>query len=141
MVLGACATPAPPSPTPAAPKPLFDRLGGEPAVRAVVGAAFGNIAADGRINYLFAMSDLARVQEKLYEQICEVAGGPCHYSGRDMVSTHAHLAITDAQFDALVEDVVKALDQFHVPAAEKGELLAPLAALRDDIVTVRSAER
>jgi len=139
----ACATtPAPlPAQKPTTPRSLYDRLGGEAAIRAVVGDAIANVAADDRIGYLFGMSDLNRTSEKLYEQICEVSGGPCHYSGRDMVSVHARLAITDAQFDALVEDIVKSLDKHQVPAAEKNELLAPFAGLRDDIVTVRQVAR
>lgn len=141
----ACATSATPASAPAsatsAPRSLFERLGGETAIRAVVSDALANVAADDRINYLFAMSDLGRVSEKLYEQVCEVAGGPCHYSGRDMVSVHARLAITDAQFDALVGDIVKSLDRFKVPPAEKNELLAPFGGLRDQVVTVRQAVR
>jgi hemoglobin len=70
----------------------------------------------------------------LVEQICAATGGPCTYTGKDMVTVHTGMKINDAQFDALVEDLVVSLDKFQVPAAEKGELLGALGAMRGDIV-------
>ena len=51
-----------------------------------------------------------------------------------MKTTHAGMKITTAAFNALVEDLVKALDTFNVPAREKGELLAVLGPMKSDIV-------
>ena len=62
-------------------------------------------------------------------------GGPEKYTGRDMKTTHAGLKITMADFKALVDDLVKSLDQFKVPQKEKDELLAILGPLNKDIVT------
>ena len=53
-----------------------------------------------------------------------------------MKTTHAGMKVSNADFDALVEDLVKALDTFKVPAAEKGELLGLLGSMRKDIVGV-----
>jgi hemoglobin len=52
-----------------------------------------------------------------------------------MKSTHAHLGITQADFDALVEDLVKSLDKFQVAQAEQDELLQILGPMKSDIVT------
>ena len=68
------------------------------------------------------------------EQICAGTGGPCTYTGRDMKSAHAGMGITDAQFNALVEDLVKSLDKFKVPEKEKGELLGILGPMKPSIV-------
>ena len=57
------------------------------------------------------------------DQVCEASGGPCKYTGRSMKAAHAGMRITDAEFNALVEDLVKSLDKFKVPAKEKNELL------------------
>jgi hemoglobin len=70
----------------------------------------------------------------LAEQICAGTGGPCKYTGRDMKSAHRGMNITEAQFNALVEDLVKTLDNLNVPAKEKGELLAILGPMKPDIV-------
>lgn len=113
---------------------LYDRLGGKPAIEAVVGQFLQNVVADDRINGFFANVDAADLQTKLVDQICEASGGPCTYTGRDMATTHKGLGITDDDFNALVEDLVAALDQFNVPEREKNELLGALGPMKGDIV-------
>jgi hemoglobin len=115
-------------------KPLYDRLGGKPAIQAVVDDFIGNVAADTRINRRFAGSNLPRLKTMLADQICEASGGPCTYAGRSMREAHAGMKITDAEFTALVEDLVKSLDKFEVPAPEKHELLAALGGMKPQIV-------
>jgi hemoglobin len=51
-----------------------------------------------------------------------------------MKTTHAGMGIKDAEFDALVEDLVQSLDKHKVPAAEKQELLGILGPMKADIV-------
>jgi len=113
---------------------LYERLGKKPALEAVVTDFLGNVAADRRINARFVLSDVADLKAKLVEQICAATGGPCTYSGRGMKEVHAHMGITGADFQALVEDLTKSLDTFKVPAREKNELLTALASMRGDIV-------
>jgi hemoglobin len=115
-------------------KSLYDRLGGQPAITAVVDDFVGNVAADARINRFFARTDIPRLKRLLVEQICQGTGGPCTYTGRDMKTAHAGMGITDAQFNALVEDLVKSLDKFKVPEKEKGELLGILGPMKPSIV-------
>ncbi len=115
-------------------KPLFDRLGGKPAVEAVVDDFLGRVAKDERINSGFAVGDVPRLRQRLVELVCAGTGGPCVYSGRDMKTAHAGMRITNAQFDALVGHLVATLDKFKVPAQEKGELLGILGPMRGAIV-------
>src|SRR3984893_15043069 len=115
-------------------KSLYDRLGGQGAITAVVDDFVGNVAADNRINRFFARTDIPRLKRLLVEQICAGTGAPCPYTGRDMKTAHAGMAITDAQFNALVEDLVKSLDKFNVPAREKSELLGILGSMKPSIV-------
>ena len=121
-------------------KSLYDRLGGKKALAAVVDEFVGRVAADTRINKYFmaAASDPKRLAEfkmKLVDQICEASGGPCKYKGKDMKTAHAGMGITSADFDALVQDLVGALDKFNVGAAEKQQLLGVLGPMKKDIVT------
>jgi hemoglobin len=115
-------------------KSLYDRLGGQGAVVAVVDDFVANVAADNRINKFFAKTDIPRFKKLLADQICAGTGGPCTYTGRDMKSAHAGMGINDAQFNALVEDLVKSLDKFKVPEKEKGELLGVLGPMKPSIV-------
>jgi hemoglobin len=113
---------------------LYDRLGGQPAITTVVDDFIGNVAADSRINGRFAGANIPRLKQLLVEQICAASGGPCTYTGRDMVSAHRGMNISEGEFNALVGDLVKSLDKFKVPAKEKGELLSALGAMKPDIV-------
>lgn len=118
----------------AAEKSLYDRLGGKSSISAVVDQFVTNVAADTRINGRFATTDIRKLKGHLVDQVCMATGGPCTYSGRDMRTTHAGMKISNGDFEALVEDLVKSLNTFKVPAREKGELLDLLGPMRKDIV-------
>src|SRR3954468_7250762 len=124
------ATPPPPT----TPKPLFDRLGGKPAVEAVVDEFLTRVAADKRINGRFFNTDVTRLRGLLVEFVCSATGGPCQYTGRDMKTSHAGMQLVEEEFNALVEDLVGALDKFNVPKKEKDELLGALGPLAKEIV-------
>lgn len=115
-------------------KSLYERLGGKPAIQAVVDDFVANVAADARINRYFASANIARLKAQLVDQICEAAGGPCRYTGQNMRDAHRGMGVSSAAFDALVEDLVKSLDKFKVPQKEKGELLSVLGPMKQDIV-------
>ncbi len=119
---------------------LYELIGGEAAVAAVVDEFVKNVAEDTNINWFFAHSDIDKLKANLRDQICAATGGPCTYTGGDMVSVHAGMAITDAQFDYLVGDLLKALDTLGVPYALDGSatidpLLFALVGMKGDIVT------
>ena len=115
-------------------KSLYDRLGGKPAIQAVVDDFIGNVAADARINKRFANANVPRLKTMLVDQICEASGGPCKYTGASMLDAHRGMNISDAEFTALVEDLVKSLDKFKVPSQEKTELLTALGGMKGQIV-------
>jgi len=118
----------------AAQKTLYERLGGQAAIVAVVDDFVANIAADKRINHFFAKADATRVKAKLVEQICAGTGGPCTYTGKDMKSVHKGMGIGERDWDAMLQDLDKTLKKFKVPKKEKRELLAVLAPTKPDIV-------
>jgi hemoglobin len=115
-------------------KSLYERLGGKPAITAVVDDFVGRVATDPRINGRFAATDIPRLKTLLVEQICQASGGPCTYTGRSMKATHAGMGVSSADFDALVGDLVATLNKFKVPEREKNELLAALGPMKGDIV-------
>jgi len=118
---------------------VYKSLGGKKAIVAVVDDFVGRVAADSRINGFFkdTASDPARLaafKKNLSDQICEATGGPCKYKGKDMKSAHAGMGISSGDFDALVEDLVAALDKFHVKEQDKNALLGALGPMKSDIV-------
>jgi hemoglobin len=125
---------------PPASKDLYARLGGLKAIEAVVDDFLARLTADARITSnakvtgRLAAIHLPSLRQHVIDQVCQVTGGPCRYTGRDMKSSHAGLEITKAQWDAAVEDLVATLDKFQVGAKEKAELLAILGPLEKDVV-------
>jgi len=132
-LLAGCAT-TEQKPMAAQEKSLYERLGGKAAITAVVDDFVGRVAADNRINSFFATTDIPRLKMNLVNQICEASGGPCKYTGQDMKTTHRGMGITNAQFDALVGDLVATLDEFKIAEKEKNELLSVLGPMRKDIM-------
>ena len=120
-------------------KSLYTRLGGKAGIKKVVNDFVGNCATDTRINKFFAdtakdKKRLAKFKTNLVNQICQASGGPCKYTGKDMKTAHKGMGITEADFNALVEDLVKALDSNHVGQTEKDQLLGALGPMKGDIV-------
>ena len=120
-------------------KSLYDRLGGKKAITAVVDEFVSRVAGDKRINAFFAATAgdkgrLAKFKGNLVDQICQASGGPCKYMGKDMKAAHMGMGVSSADFDALVEDLVGALDTFKVGAHEKEQLLGALGPMKADIV-------
>jgi hemoglobin len=118
---------------------LYDRLGGKPAVTAVASGLVDRILQDSRVNGWFvhaaaSSENAAAYKAKLSDFVCQATGGPCKYSGMDMVTAHRGRKVTSAAFDAVVEDLIAVLDKLGVKSAEKNELLALLAPLKSSIV-------
>ena len=135
---GACPKAAAAATAAAPAKPsLYRRLGGREGIALVVDQFVANVVADDRVNARFkAMQPAAvfRLRSNLADQICDATGGPCSYLGADMKKVHAGMNITDAEWNATVENLVKALDKLNVGATEKNELLGLLGPMKNDIV-------
>ena len=118
---------------------LYERLGGINAISAVVDQFITNVVGDNVINARFAetVANPSRAQllrNNLIDQICAGAGGPCQYKGKNMVEAHTGMNITEAEFNALVGDLVAALNSLNVPQKEQDDLLAILGPMQTDIV-------
>ena len=135
VIFTACAS-APSSDAPSAPT-LYQRLGGREPIKQVVDDFVANLVADPRVNGRFKGLDAAKVaklQTNLADQICDATGGPCAYLGKDMKATHTGMGITEAEWNATVEDLVKSLNKFKVGPKEQQELLSALGGMKKNIV-------
>lgn len=128
MLAAGCATPRGAGTTP------YTQMGGAAGIEAIVDDLLVKIVDDDRINVQFANTDLVRFREKLIEQLCVEAGGPCTYTGLSMQESHAGRGIDDVQFNALVEDLVDVMEARKVPIAAQNRLLRRLAPMHRDIV-------
>jgi len=121
---------------------LYTRLGGEPKISKVVDDFVANMILSPKIRQQhkehFLKGDVATLKRKLIDQIGEASGGPEHYTGKSMKLAHEGMGLTNADFNATVEALSKALDQNDVPKKEKDELLALLAPMKADVVEVKA---
>ena len=110
-------------------------FGGKDGMTAIVDTFMDNMMADPRTQPFFEGKDLVRIKRELTEQFCVILGGDCIYSGRDMRTTHAGLKIDRNNFNALVEDLQRAMDTHKVPFRSQNKLLAILAPMHREAVT------
>jgi hemoglobin len=125
-------------------KSLYDRLGGETAVRAVVEDFVARAAADEKVNFArkgvaghewqATPENVQKLKERLVQFVGVATGGPQKYEGQDMGTVHKGMKITDAQFDALAADLKASLDALKVPAKEQAEFLEIVGSTRGVIV-------
>jgi hemoglobin len=116
-------------------KTLYEAMGGETVLRSAVAHFADNVVADDRINFTFAEANMDKFRQLLFEQFCNLSGGPCKYTGRDMRSSHVKLHINNAEFNALAEDLYIGLSQAGVPYRLQNRLMALLAPMQHEIVT------
>lgn len=126
MLLSACATTSQQS--------LYQALGGQAGVEALVDRVTDIAHNDERIGFLFEDTDFPYFKARLTEQICELSGGPCEYTGLDMVDAHSGMEITRAEFNYFVEDLQLAMDQVGLDVPTQNRLLGLLVPMHADVI-------
>jgi len=115
---------------------LYDRLGGHDAIAAVARTVFGNHCKNELIQSRYAGSDPEQVIQKVTEFMCAGFGGKEEYTGEDMLTAHTGMNISETEFNAVVDDVLSALETHNVGQREKDEILCALWSMRPEIVHV-----
>jgi len=122
---------------------LYDRLGKEPAIKAVVDDFVTRAAQDPKVNFFRqgqprewkpSDADVSTFKTRLIEFISMATGGPQKYSGKDMKTVHTGMKITNDEFNALAADLAASLTKLGVQAKEQAELIAIVETTRKDIV-------
>ena len=114
---------------------LYQDLGGQAGIDKFVDASVDNYLADPRIKDIFSESNMDRIRAEFKVQFCEISGGPCQYAGHNMTAAHKGLHLTNADFNAVVEDLQAAMDSCNIPFATQNRFLARLAPMQHQVVT------
>ena len=120
---------------------LYDRLGGVYAIASVVDEFIERLLVNDTLNANSAIADArsavpkAGLKYQVTAMVAWATGGPESYTGRSMLESHAHLGITEAEWDEMASIFVAVLNDFNVPAAEQEELLAIVGTTKADIVS------
>lgn len=114
---------------------LFADLGGQAGIDRIVDLSVENYLADDRIKAVFEESNMDRIREQFKVQFCQIAGGPCVYKGHSMEAAHKGLKLTNADFNAVVEDLQAAMDKAGISFPVQNRFLARLAPMQRHVVT------
>lgn len=121
------------------PKSLYERLGGREGITAladdIVDAHMRNPQIQAR--YLPLKDDpenLKKIKGQLIDFVCAGSGGNEQYTGRDMITTHKGMNVSDAEYMAATNDIMKTLDQHNIDEESKKDMLAIVYSLKDEIV-------
>jgi hemoglobin len=113
---------------------LYERLGGRSGVAAISDLLIDRVSADVRLGRSFKDADLGRIKRLLAEQLCDLSGGPCHYSGDSMREVHAGHHISEAEFYGMVDALRTILKERRVGIAATNQLLRLLAPMKREVV-------
>ena len=119
---------------------VYERLGGAAAIHAVVGGFYERVAADPELAPFFVDTAMGAQRRRLAAFVAAATGGPA-YRGRSVREAHADLGITQAHFDAVAGHLVAELTAAGVDAELIDEVVALVAPLAGEVVTVRVARR
>ncbi len=113
---------------------LYQALGGEVGVQRLVDEVVRELHADKRINALFVNTDDAYFKARLIEQICELSGGGCEYTGLAMEEAHSGMGLTETDFNYFVEDTRIGMTRAGISIGAQNRLLALLQPMHGDTV-------
>lgn len=114
---------------------IYDAIGGAPSVSAAVDKFYVRVLDDPQLAPFFEGVDMERLKAHQRKFIAAAIGGPEIYEGRDMGAAHAHLGVSDSDFEAVVGHLVVTLEELGVPQDVIGEIGAAVAPLQTQIVT------
>lgn len=118
-------------------KSLYERLGGYDAINAVVDDLLPRLAGDAELGRFWQNrgdDGIARERQLLIDFLCNSAGGPKYYTGRDMSLSHKGMGIGESDWGRFIGHLTATLDAFSVPDTERGQVLAFIESTKSDIV-------
>jgi hemoglobin len=122
------------------PKSLYERLGGAYPISAVVDTFIDLLLVNDTLNANPAIKaardriPAAGLKFHVSTLVCQTTGGPCRYTGRAMKPAHAHLNISEKEWQAMLADFRRALNNYRVPEKEQQELVTIVESTKKDIV-------
>ncbi|GAC1347685.1 MAG: group 1 truncated hemoglobin [Acetobacteraceae bacterium] len=114
---------------------LFADLGERSGLERIIDRATEIWTKDPAVAATFDDTNLPRFKRLFVDQLCQLTGGGCTYTGRAMHEAHKGLHLDTRQFNVVVEDLQVAMDELNVPFSTQNRLLALLAPMYRDVVS------
>lgn len=116
---------------------LYERLGGSEGIKRIASDALDNHLANPRIKSRYeSVEDLEAVRSGAANFFIAATGGPDVYKGKNMLDTHKGMNIDEAEFMAVVDDILHSLAKNNIAQREQEEVLFALYSLRKEIIFV-----
>ena len=122
--------------TTAAEHTIYEAIGGDTALVAVVDDFYGRVLADPGLAGFFAGTNMTRLKGRQVEFFAAALGGPLPYTGASIRDAHQGRGIAQRHFDLVAGHLVASLVAAGVPDATVSQIVAAVAPLASDIVTV-----
>jgi len=117
------------------PVTLYERLGGHDGITRLVTDIVDNHYRNPLIKTRFEqIKDRAAVERHSAEFLCAGSGGPQAYSGRDLLTTHKGMNISEQELVAAIDDIVMAMNKNQLDASVQNEVVAILYSLKGDVL-------
>ena len=113
---------------------LFEEMGGHSTITTLTENFVDEISRNQKIFKYFERSDAVRFKQKFSEHICMLSGGPCEYTGDNMVDVHTGMNISEHDFNLGVELLINAMNRSDIPHTTQNKILATLVPHRQDII-------
>ena len=114
---------------------LFEKLGGSPAIEAVVKAFYQRVLGDPDLEGFFANTDMDQQTRSQIAFLTMALDGPNAYNGRPMKEAHDGMGITEMHFDRFAGHLVAALKAAGVCDDDVNEVVALVGPLKRQIVS------
>jgi len=112
---------------------LFEQLGGEPELRAIVDDFIDRCFDDVMIGFLFARAERQRIKRFEYEHAAKNLGAAIEYGGRPLDEAHRPHRIFGGQFDRRRQILLETLRDHGAPDEVVEAWLAHQDSLRSMI--------
>ena len=119
------------------PETLYKRLGSHEGITKLV-----NDAVDLHLNNPLVKTrfdntqDIEHAKKMSVEFFCAGSGGPETYSGRDLITAHKGMNISEQEFIAVVDDILEAMDINNIGENEKKDVLSILYSLKEEVIRI-----
>jgi hemoglobin len=114
---------------------IYEQIGGQEALIAVVDDFYERVLADPELAGFFRGSNMSRLKGKQVEFFAAALGGPQEYSGLSMKDAHRGRGIGQQHFDLVAKHLTDALHAAGVPGGTVDQIIGAIAPLSSDIVS------
>lgn len=115
---------------------IYQQLDGKEGIEKLVDSFINQIGHDAKILPYFRQANVAHFRLGFMNHLCDITDGPCEYTGDSMVDIHTGMNISEHDFNRVVELLINAMDEQHIPQTIQNKILGRLAPLRPEVINI-----